>query len=141
MGKVKKYHYITSERTAEERESIIGIDEKKHQETMERFANEKPKEEVKFMDANFDPFEDRILVYPDSVETKTAGGLFVPDEVTNKAKPLRGTVVAFGPGKNGNSLPLTVGMKIYYGNYAGTEIELDNKIKYLIMRQADCFGK
>jgi chaperonin GroES len=107
---------------------------------------------VNFMDVNFEPFEDRILVYPDPVEEITAGGIYKAESAIEKEKPLLGTVIAVGPGKPGvNYLDrnrvqtnlqgiIDAGDRIYYGNYAGTEFTI-NGLKYLIMRFADCFGR
>ena len=80
------------------------------------------------------PLADRVLVKPKEAETKTAGGLFIPD--TAKEKPQQGVVVAVGNGKKDEPMELTVGDTVLYGKYAGTEISVDGK-DYLIMRQSD----
>jgi chaperonin GroES len=77
---------------------------------------------------------DRVLIEPKEAETKTAGGLFIPD--TAKEKPQQGVVVAVGNGKKDEPMELTVGDTVLYGKYAGTEISVDGK-DYLIMRQSD----
>jgi chaperonin GroES len=48
--------------------------------------------------ANYELYDDRVLVKPAAAETKTAGGIIIPD--TAKEKPQKGTVVAVGPGKS-----------------------------------------
>jgi|SRR5690606_1270704 len=92
------------------------------------------------------PFEDRVLIMPDKPRTMTEAGLYLPESAVEKELPETGVVVAAGPGKyiNGILNPVTVepGDRVYYGKYAGTEIE-DKKIgeKFLCMRFADVFCK
>lgn len=150
--------------TPEEREEatkFLKEKDEQRQKSMASKANEahEKKASVDFMNVNFEPFEDRILVYPDPVEAKTKGGLFKPDDAIAKVKPVIGTVVAVGPGKSGTTfkskatqlnrydqsyetkeLPIKPGDRISYGNYAGTSFPIGG-VEYLIMRFADCFGK
>ncbi|GFE56940.1 co-chaperone GroES [Geobacter sp. AOG1] len=91
---------------------------------------------------NLRPLQDRIIVKRLEEETKTAGGILIPD--TAKEKPQQGEVVAVGKGKvteDGKILPLDVkvGNKVLFGKYAGTEIKLDGQ-DYLIMREDDILG-
>lgn len=83
---------------------------------------------------NIKPLADRVLIEPAPAETKTVGGIIIPD--TAKEKPLKGTVVAVGNGSKDEEMVLKVGDQVLYGKYAGTELELDGA-KYLIMRQSD----
>jgi len=88
------------------------------------------------------PLHDRIIVERLEEETKTAGGIIIPD--TAKEKPQQGRVIAVGKGKkteDGKLLPLDVkvGDKILFGKYAGTEIKLDGK-EFLMMREDDVLG-
>ena len=88
------------------------------------------------------PLQDRIIVKRVEEETKTAGGLFIPE--TAKEKPQRGEVVAVGNGKkteDGKVLPIDVkvGDQVLFGKYAGTEIKIDGE-DYLIMREDDILG-
>ncbi|HLO25377.1 MAG TPA: co-chaperone GroES [Geobacteraceae bacterium] len=88
------------------------------------------------------PLQDRILVKRLEEETKTAGGIFIPE--TAKEKPQRGEIVEVGNGKkteDGKVLPLDVkkGDKVLFGKYAGTEIKVDG-VEYLIMREDDILG-
>jgi chaperonin GroES len=83
------------------------------------------------------PLQDRVLVKPAEAETKTAGGIIIPD--TAKEKPQRGTVVAAGPGKKDEPTSVKVGDTILYGKYSGTEIQIDGE-DYLIMRESDIFA-
>jgi chaperonin GroES len=88
------------------------------------------------------PLADRIVVTAKETETKTAGGIYIPD-TADKDKPMRGTVVAIGNGKyiDGKLLPLQVkvGDEILFGKYAGTSIKLEEK-EWLVMREEDVMG-
>jgi len=86
---------------------------------------------------NFKPNEDRVLVEPAPAETKTAGGIYIPD--TAKEKPQKGKVIAIGDGLEDKPVTVKVGDNILYGKYSGTEITIDGK-DYLIMRNSDIFG-
>jgi chaperonin GroES len=88
---------------------------------------------------NLRPLQDRIIVKRVEEETKTAGGLFIPE--TAKEKPQRGQIVAVGNGKkteDGKVLPLDVkvGDTVLFGKYAGTEIKVDGD-DFLMMREDD----
>jgi chaperonin GroES len=88
------------------------------------------------------PLHDRIIVERLEEETKTAGGLIIPD--TAKEKPQQGKIIAVGKGKkteDGKILPLDVkvGDKILFGKYAGTEIKIEGR-EYLMMREEDVLG-
>lgn len=80
------------------------------------------------------PLADRVLIESAPAETKTIGGIIIPD--TAKEKPLQGTVVAVGQGTKDEEMFLKEGDQVLYGKYAGTELEHEGK-KYLIMRQSD----
>ena len=80
------------------------------------------------------PLADRVLVKPAPAETKTAGGIIIPD--TAKEKPLQGEVLAVGNGTKDEEMILKPGDTVLYGKYAGNEVELDG-VKYMIMRQSD----
>lgn len=83
---------------------------------------------------NVKPLADRVLVEPAAAETKTAGGIIIPD--TAKEKPQRGKVVAVGNGKPDEPMTVKVGDSVLYGKYAGTELQVEGK-DYLIMRESD----
>jgi len=88
---------------------------------------------------NLKPLSDRLLVKPVDEEEKTASGIIVPD--TAKQKPMRGKVIAAGPGKMNDegkrmSMDVKVGDIVLYGKYSGTEIKLD-KEDYLILNEND----
>jgi chaperonin GroES len=80
------------------------------------------------------PLHDRVIVKPAAAETKTAGGIIIPD--TAKEKPQRGTVVAVGAGKKDEPMTVKNGDTVLYGKYAGTEITVDGQ-DVLIMRETD----
>ena len=86
---------------------------------------------------NIRPLHDRVIVERVEEETKTAGGLFIPDSA--KEKPQKGIIIAVGKGKkteDGKILPLDVKVndQVLFGKYSGTEIKLDGK-EYLMMRE------
>ena len=83
---------------------------------------------------NIKPLADRVLIEPAAAETKTIGGIIIPD--TAKEKPLQVVIVAVGGGTKDEEMVLKEGDRVLYGKYAGTEIEHEGK-KYLIMRQSD----
>jgi chaperonin GroES len=88
------------------------------------------------------PLDDRVLVKPAEAKEKTESGLYLPDSARDK--PLRGKVLATGPGKiddNGKRTPVPVkkGDEVLFGSYAGTEIEMDGQ-EYKIMRAGELLG-
>jgi len=83
---------------------------------------------------NITPLHDRVIVKPAAAETRTAGGIIIPD--TAKEKPQRGTIIAAGPGKKDEPVTVKAGDTVLYGKYAGTEINLDGE-ELLIMREND----
>jgi len=84
------------------------------------------------------PLGDRILVEQSLAETKTKGGIIIPDSA--KEKPQEGTVVAVGTGKivNGKKIALDVkkGDKILFSKYGGDDIKLEGK-EYKILKEDD----
>ena len=88
------------------------------------------------------PLSDRIVVEPKEIESKTAGGIVIPD-TADKDKPMQGTVLAIGNGRfiDGKLQPLQVkvGDKILFGKYAGTNFKFGEK-EYLVMREEDVVG-
>jgi len=88
------------------------------------------------------PLADRVVVEPSEIETKTAGGIVIPD-TADKDKPVRGTVIAVGTGRyvDGTIQPLQVkvGEKVLFGKYAGTNVKLAEK-EVLVMREEDIMG-
>lgn len=86
---------------------------------------------------NVRPLSDRVLIKPAEMEQKTASGIIIPD--TAKEKPMRGEVVAVGPGKKDEPMSVKVGDQVLYGKYSGTEIAIDG-VDYLIMRENDIYA-
>ena len=80
---------------------------------------------------NLKPLDDRILVKRVEEETRSAGGIIIPD--TAKEKPQQGEVLAVGPGRwsddKGAHSPLDVkvGDTVLYSKYGGTEVTIDGK--------------
>jgi chaperonin GroES len=77
---------------------------------------------------NLQPLEDRIVVKAAEAEETTASGLVIPD--TAKEKPQQGEVLAVGPGRIGDDnervpMDISVGDKVVYSKYGGTEITID----------------
>lgn len=89
------------------------------------------------------PLHDRIVVSRAEEETKSAGGIVIPDSAS-KEKPSRGKVTAIGAGKvldNGEVRPLAVkvGDEVFFGKYAGTEIKVGIE-EFVVMREEDILG-
>ncbi len=90
----------------------------------------------------FRPLLDRVLVKRTEEDTKTAGGIIIPD--TAKEKPSQGEVIAVGPGardEQGKTLPMSlkIGDRILFGKWSGTEVKIDGE-ELLIMKEADVLG-
>ena len=90
----------------------------------------------------FRPLHDRVLVRRIEADTKTAGGIIIPD--TAKEKPMEGEVVAAGPGardEQGNvvALDVAVGDRVLFGKWSGTEVRVDGE-DLLIMKESDILG-
>ncbi|MFZ0131982.1 MAG: co-chaperone GroES [Desulfobacterales bacterium] len=88
------------------------------------------------------PLQDRILVQRVEEETKTKGGIIIPD--TAKEKPAEGKVIAVGNGKIGEdgkriALEVKKGDRILFGKYSGTEVKIEGE-EHLIMREDDVLG-
>ncbi|MGH8211969.1 MAG: co-chaperone GroES [Rhodanobacteraceae bacterium] len=85
------------------------------------------------------PLHDRVIIKRLEAETKSAGGIVIPDTATEK--PIKGEVVAVGTGKileDGKVRPLAVkaGDKVLFGKYSGTEVKVDGE-ELLVMREED----
>ena len=88
------------------------------------------------------PLHDRVVIQRIEEELMSAGGIVLPD--TAKEKPMRGKVVAIGPGKmldNGNVIPMGVkeGDEVLFGKYSGTEVKMDG-VEIVVMREDDIMG-
>jgi chaperonin GroES len=90
----------------------------------------------------FRPLGDRVLVRRVEEEAKTKGGIIIPDSA--KEKPQEGEVLSVGPGARDESgklqpLDVTVGDRILFGKWSGTEVKLDGE-DLLIMKESDILG-
>jgi len=90
----------------------------------------------------FRPLHDRVVVKRTDSETKTAGGIIIPD--TAAEKPQQGEVIAVGPGardETGKLVPLDVkkGDRVLFGKWSGTEVKIDGQ-DLLIMKESDVMG-
>ena len=90
----------------------------------------------------FRPLHDRIVVKRAENETKTAGGIIIPD--TAGEKPQQGEVIAVGPGardETGKVQPLDLkkGDRVLFGKWSGTEVKIDGQ-NLLIMKESDIMG-
>ena len=85
------------------------------------------------------PLHDRVIVKRLEAETKTAGGILIPDSATEK--PTKGEILAIGTGRvldDGKVLPLTVkvGEKVLFGKYSGQEYK-DGANEYVVLKEDD----
>jgi chaperonin GroES len=90
----------------------------------------------------FRPLHDRVVVKRADAETKSAGGIIIPD--TAGEKPQQGVVVAVGPGGRDEAgklqpLDLKKGDKVLFGKWSGTEVKIDGE-ELLIMKESDIMG-
>jgi chaperonin GroES len=90
----------------------------------------------------FRPLHDRVVVKRVESETKTAGGIIIPD--TAAEKPQQGEIVAVGPGSRdeaGKLVPIDLkkGDKVLFGKWSGTEVKIDGQ-DLLIMKESDVMG-
>jgi chaperonin GroES len=90
----------------------------------------------------FRPLHDRVVVRRIEADTKTAGGIIIPDSA--QEKPSEGEVIAVGEGnraEDGTVTPLDVkaGDKVLFGKWSGTEVKLDGE-DLLIMKESDIMG-
>ncbi len=92
------------------------------------------------MSVGLNPLDDRVVIRPDPVPNRTAGGIHIPDSA--KDKPSVGTVVAVGPGRTtdgGVHVPVdvTVGDKVYYGKFAGHDVAGEDGETYRMVRETE----
>ena len=90
----------------------------------------------------FRPLHDRVVVKRLEEDGKSPGGIIIPDTV--KEKPMRGEVIAVGPGardESGKINPPDVkaGEIVLFGKWSGTEVKIDG-VEYLIMKESDIMG-
>ena len=90
----------------------------------------------------FRPLHDRVVIRRIEEETRTAGGIIIPD--TAKEKPQEGEVLAVGAGTRGDdgklvALDVKPGDRILFGKWSGSEVEIDGE-ELLIMKESDVLG-
>jgi chaperonin GroES len=90
----------------------------------------------------FRPLHDRVVVKRLDSETKTTGGIIIPD--TAAEKPQQGEVIAVGPGARDDSgklvpIDLKKGDRVLFGKWSGTEVKIDGQ-ELLIMKESDIMG-
>ncbi len=90
----------------------------------------------------FRPLHDRVVVKRLEEDTKTKGGIIIPD--TAQEKPMQGTIIAVGSGgrdEAGKLIPIDLkkGDKILFGKWSGTEVKIDGE-ELLIMKESDVMG-
>jgi chaperonin GroES len=90
----------------------------------------------------FRPLHDRVVVRRIDEDTKTPGGIIIPD--TAKEKPMQGEIIAVGPGARDESgklvaLEVKKGDRVLFGKWSGTEVKIDGE-DLLIMKESDILG-
>jgi chaperonin GroES len=90
----------------------------------------------------FRPLHDRVVLRRIEEDSKTKGGIIIPD--TAQEKPLQGEVIAVGPGgrdESGKLIPIDLksGDRVLFGKWSGTEVKLDGE-ELLIMKESDILG-
>jgi chaperonin GroES len=90
----------------------------------------------------FRPLHDRVVVKRVEEDTKTKGGIIIPE--TAQEKPMQGKIIAVGPGardESGKLVPLDVkkGDTVLFGKWSGTEVKIDGD-ELLIMKESDIMG-
>lgn len=88
------------------------------------------------------PLGERVVIKRVAQEEKTASGLFLPD--TAQEKPMKGEVVAVGPGKVLDSgektkMEVEVGQTVLFGKYSGTDVKIDGE-EFTILEQREILG-
>ncbi|MBN2458115.1 co-chaperone GroES [Candidatus Woesearchaeota archaeon] len=84
------------------------------------------------------PIGERVLLKPVELETKTKGGIYIPDSAKDDKK--EGIVVDIGKLKDGKEPQIKKGDRILYGGYSSDEFEFDGE-KFLIIEFKDILGK
>jgi chaperonin GroES len=90
----------------------------------------------------FRPLHDRVVVKRVEEDSKTKGGIIIPE--TAQEKPMQGEIIAVGPGARDESgkvvaLDVKKGDRILFGKWSGTEVKIDGT-EYLIMKESDIMG-
>jgi chaperonin GroES len=88
------------------------------------------------------PLHDRVIVKRMEQETKTASGIYIPDNAAEK--PDQGEILAVGPGKRNDkgefvALNVAVGDRVLFGKYSGQTVKVDGE-ELMVMREEDLFA-
>ena len=88
------------------------------------------------------PLHQKVVVERMEAESKSAGGILIPDSA--KEKPMRGVVIAVGPGRvlenrDVKALEVKKGDKVLFGGYAGSEVKMEGK-DYLIVNESEIYA-
>ena len=91
---------------------------------------------------NLRPLADRVIVKRIDSETKTASGIYIPDNAAEK--PDQGEVLAVGPGKKNDkgelgAMSVKVGDRVLFGKYSGQTVKVDGD-ELLVMKEDDLFA-
>ena len=91
---------------------------------------------------NLKPLNDRVVVKPLGAETRTAGGIVIPDSA--QEKPTTGKVVAIGDGRvleNGTTVSLNVksGDTVLYGKHSGQNVKIDGD-ELVVLKEEEIFA-
>ena len=92
--------------------------------------------------SKFRPLHDRVVVRRVDEDTKTKGGIIIPD--TAQEKPMQGEIIAVGPGARDESgkivaLDVKAGDRVLFGKWSGTEVKVNGE-DLLIMKESDIMG-
>ena len=90
----------------------------------------------------FRPLHDRVVVRRVEADTKTAGGIIIPDSA--QEKPAEGEVVSVGSGARDEAgklveLDVKAGDRVLFGKWSGTEVKIGGE-DLLIMKESDIMG-
>ena len=90
----------------------------------------------------FRPLHDRVVLKRVEEDTKTKGGIIIPE--TAQEQPMQGEIIAVGPGARDESgkvvaLDVKKGDRVLFGKWSGTEVKIDGT-EYLIMKESDIMG-
>lgn len=89
----------------------------------------------------FQPLQDRVLIRRTEANSKTEGGLYIPENA--KERPIEGEVMAVGPGRHVGDVfvepRVKQGDRVLFGKYAGTEIKVDG-VECLVVREEEILG-
>lgn len=93
---------------------------------------------------SFRPLHDNVLIRRKERDSKTSGGIIIPDK--SKERPVEGEVIAVGPGvfdgRSGKVIPLTVkpGDNVLYSMHAGSYVRVINDEELVSMKESDIHG-